>query len=231
MINKLTANTIHIATIDSSPTIYYEDLYQEILSKDEKTRADKFYFEHHRKNFIIFRATLRQTVSKHLNISAEKIKFKYAKFGKPEIITAQNKQNIQFNISHSENIALIAICKNKHIGIDIEQVRDLKDYQKISERFFSKKENQAVLKEPIKNQIKTFFQIWTRKEALIKASGKGLFQNLNSFSTIYSKNAKTKKITLDPNQTFILQDIQAATNFKSAICIKNSKPANLIFIS
>ncbi|WP_445330273.1 4'-phosphopantetheinyl transferase family protein [Tychonema sp. BBK16] len=154
---------------------------QQTLSMDERTRAGNFYFEKDRSQFIVGRGVLREILSYYLNIEPRDLRFGYNPYGKPFLIPAQGGDMLCFNLSHAGGVALIAVTKNRNIGIDIESIRADFPWQQIAESFFSPLENAVLRSLPVDIQHQAFFTCWTRKEAYIKAVGKGLSIPLDGF--------------------------------------------------
>lgn len=132
---------------------------------------------------------MRTLISKYLGIKASEISFQYSEFGKPKILS---KNSFQFNISHSENIALFSFVKNFKIGVDVEFVKRNIEHKEIATRFFSKNEVEKLLALPEQEQTLGFFNCWTRKEAFIKAVGEGLSFPLDKFEVSLEPNKPAK---------------------------------------
>lgn len=145
-----------------------------LLSDAEKARSEQFKFFKHRKNFIASHGFLHAVLAYYLDTPAEDIEFTHKDNGKPYLLDEQNPQQLQFNMSHSGNMAILAICRNQSIGIDIEHMERKADWQGISKRFFTANEQQALYKLPEEQQKDAFYQVWTRKEAHMKVTGEGL---------------------------------------------------------
>jgi 4'-phosphopantetheinyl transferase len=173
----LSENDIHVWRVSISGYLSQIAEFREILSDDEITRADRFYFEKDRNSFTVSRAMLRIILGGYLNIDPGKLIFKYNQYGKPYF--ADN--NISFNLSHSGDFALYAVSDGIQLGIDVEFMRDKVSYKEICARFFSVNEVKALCDLPEHQHKEAFFNGWTRKEAYIKAKGKGLAIPLNQF--------------------------------------------------
>ena len=89
---------------------------------------------------------------------------------------------LQFNLAHSGGLALLAVTRSGAVGIDIERIRPLPDYDRIMRSFFSTAESEAILALPPADQLQAFFTCWTRKEAYLKATGDGITVPLDRFS-------------------------------------------------
>jgi 4'-phosphopantetheinyl transferase len=144
--------------------------YESVLNKDERARADRFYFPIHKKRHIAAHTTLRRIISRYLPISAKEIKFDYNEHGKPSV---HGHAELQFNLSHSRDTALLAVGKHKPLGIDLEFF-SARPYEGIGGHIFSEDENNEL--QQLNNHLKPlgFFHLWAQKEALIKACGLGL---------------------------------------------------------
>ena len=174
----LSGEDAHIWRADLEVDEYIQTSFLKLLSPDEKNRAQKFRFAKDSRNFIVARGILRSLIGKYLEINPAEISFQYNKFGKPGI--AYNN-SLQFNISHSKNIALFAFTKRFNIGIDVEFVNPNIEVKDIASNFFSTNEITNLLALPDKDQALGFFNCWTRKEAFIKAVGEGLSFPLDKF--------------------------------------------------
>lgn len=165
-----------------------------LLSKDEKIRADRYKFDLVRRRFIVARANLRLILSKYLDISPLEIEFSYGAKGKPFL--AQNldlHRNLQFNLSHSEDMAVCAIAadimdSSNLLGIDLEYHRGIDNVKNLAKRLLSPEEFQLIQNLASQSeQEHLFLRIWTVKEAYLKARGCGLGQ-LSSVSTIWQND-------------------------------------------
>ncbi len=172
---------------------------KEILSIAEIEKANKFHFLNDKKSYVISHANLRAILSKYLNKDAKKIGFSYNKFGKPFLQDPKDK-SICFNLSHSGNFCLIGVTRSDKIGVDIEKINKEFSSLEIAKNYFSKKEYSEILNLPIHERTKAFYYCWTRKEAYIKAEGKGLSIELDSFDvTISEKKVKILRINDSSN--------------------------------
>lgn len=167
---------IHWLRLDVPPERQAE--LEALLSPEERARAALFHFAPDSTRFIVCRGNLRELLSVHLAVPPTAIELVRNRYGKPE--TA----GVHFNVSHSGNLALIAISRTRVVGIDIERVNRAFAHEKIPERFFAPTEVRALRALPEADQLKAFFTIWTRKEAYIKALGEGLSHPLASFDAL-----------------------------------------------
>ncbi|WP_245876318.1 4'-phosphopantetheinyl transferase family protein [Tychonema bourrellyi] len=177
----LNSDEVHVWRVDLEMRASCLQSLQESLSTDELKRAERFYFQKDRAHFIAARGILRKILGCYLNKNPNELRFSYNPYGKPSLVTAVSEYKLCFNLSHSHGIALIAVEQNREVGIDIERIRKDFPYQQIAESFFSPFENAVLRSLPEHQQLRAFFTCWTRKEAYIKAVGKGLSIPLNGF--------------------------------------------------
>ena len=145
-----------------------------VLSDDERERAARFSRPLDRRRFVAARATLRAILADMLDLDATgsaTLRFGYRAAGKPYLI---DHPKLHFNISHSEDYALVAATRAGEIGIDIERQRPMHDMDSIARVAFTEAERAALIGCPSGDRSAVFYRIWTRKEALLKASGDGL---------------------------------------------------------
>lgn len=205
-------NEIHVWTAKLTITREKESELFLLLNEDEKNRANRFQYAVHKKRFIATRSALRQLLGVYLGIAPDKIEFGYDEYEKPFLKTA-NSLALQFNLSHSEDIAVYAFTLEHPIGIDIEKIQPTFS-QGVAERFFSPKENEALKHLSTREQVVGFYRLWSRKEALIKAIGKGLSLPLSTFSVSI---VDTHEIIALENQQWSLIPIPAQEEYQSAL--------------
>lgn len=156
--------------------------WREILADDERLRAERFHFEKDRRHFIAGRGALRMLLARYLNQSAQEVCFAYSNYGKPQLANSTSTIDLRFNLTHSHGLALLALTHGRDIGVDVERLRDMeRDGEPLAERFFSPRESAVLRSLPPEMRREAFFHCWTRKEAYIKANGKGLSLPLDQF--------------------------------------------------
>jgi 4'-phosphopantetheinyl transferase len=150
-----------------------ESFYSDSLPDDEKEKADNIRSRENRKAYIISRGILRNVLSEYLKLKPGDIVFVYNEHGKPSIADGLNPLNVRFNLSHSNDLILYAVAKNKEVGIDVEYMRDVGRAERIIERFFSPEQKDFYNSQSESMKKTAFFRLWTRREAYGKAMGRG----------------------------------------------------------
>jgi 4'-phosphopantetheinyl transferase len=152
------------------------------LSQEEKARADRFHFVNDRKRFVVARGLLRDLLGAYLHQAPASLEFSYGQHGKPSLSGGNALSGLCFNLSHSANLVVYAIARERNLGIDVEHVRPDSAGGDIAKRYFSAREVSDLQTLPPENMVEGFFNCWTRKEAYLKATGMGLQIALDSFS-------------------------------------------------
>lgn len=147
-----------------------------VLNKDEQQHAVRYHFERDRKRFIAARGLLRYVLSAYLNKAAEKIAFQYGPQGKPTVADT----TVQFNVSHSNDRILIGVGYHHPLGVDVEHMTRTIEIDSIAARFFTAREARQIQALGGNAQRRAFFNVWTRKEALLKTMGSGLSLSLQA---------------------------------------------------
>jgi 4'-phosphopantetheinyl transferase len=158
------------------------------LSEDERARSARFHFERDRVRFVVARGALRNILGHYLNVPPGSLRFGYGAHGKPSLLpefvmgsSGLAAGKLEFNVSHSHTLALVAVAQGRALGVDIERLRADASERQLAERFFSAQEVSALCALPDAQQPRAFFDCWTRKEAYIKARGEGLSFPLAEF--------------------------------------------------
>jgi 4'-phosphopantetheinyl transferase len=167
-----------------------------MLSSDERRRKEAYHLERHKELFTLGRGLLRILLGRYLDRSPSSIKIEYSPYGKPYL---QNifRLGLSFNLAHSSDLAVYAFGLDRQIGVDVECVRELPDAQSIARRFFTEEEYRDLQALPEDTRLTGFYNCWTRKEAYLKAIGKGLSVPLQAF-----------RVSLIPGQAAALLDLK-----------------------
>ena len=162
-----------------------------LLSADERKKAERFRFARDRAAYIVSHAALREILSRYTGGSPPDIGFRHTPHGKPFLA----ESDVFFNLSHSGEIALVAVARNRRIGVDLERVRFDLNVDPIAEDFFSSNDTAALKTRSDRERVSAFFECWTRKEALLKALGGGVsmplegvdvFQNMEGPQVVHA---------------------------------------------
>jgi len=176
------------------------------LSVDEIQRADGFHLQGDKDRFIAAHGFLRDILARYHHCEPGQLSFSTNDYGKPALSMDSSKRRMDFNLSRSEDLALVAVTWERKVGVDLERIRQGISAQVIARQYFSGSEFSELMALPSEQSEIGFFNCWTRKEAYIKAQGLGLSLPLESFD-----------VSLSPNEPVILRatrpDPQEATRW------------------
>ena len=190
---ELSPDHIDVWQIPLGPPMQIERC-RTLLSWEELERCKVFKSEKRLREFIICRGLLRLLIARYLDTDPSTLDIAYTKHRKPYLPAASLGVPISFNITHSHNLALIALTLERMIGVDIEYIRHNVEFRKLAKRFFSKQESRALDAYDDTFLPAAFFACWTRKEAFVKALGDGIAFGLADFSV--SIDPRDRDVTL-----------------------------------
>ena len=187
------------------------------LPIDEQARAKRFVTPESRSRFVTMRLILRSLLSQKLGRDISGVSFHYTESGKPFLPNAQ----WHFNISHSESRGLIALSTHGAVGIDLEAIHPLPELQALAKRYFSATEQTTLAEVSGTEETERFYQIWTRKEALVKGLGLSFAEvsnKLNVWGNAANLSPKVPKPYRQSNGAdWFLQDITNLDGFSAAL--------------
>lgn len=154
---------------------------ESLLDDDERVRAGRFVHRSDARRFVLAHAALRLFLASSIGVDPRAVRYENGEHGKPRLVPQLVPAPAEFNLSHSGEIALMAITRAGALGVDVERERELPDALIIAEKYFSVVEGAALRGMPEIERPGAFFRCWTRKEAVIKADGGGLGVPLDSF--------------------------------------------------
>jgi 4'-phosphopantetheinyl transferase len=137
---------------------------------DERHRAARFRRAQDGERYLVAHGALRFLLGRYLTCDPLSLHFAVSRNGKPFL----ENQRLQFNLSHSGDFALIAVAQSRQVGADIEQVRPMPDLDAVAARVCTPGELDRLGRLANLDRERAFFAMWTRKEALAKATGEGI---------------------------------------------------------
>lgn len=189
-------NIVHIWRIDLLQNADVTTTPERFLSSGEMEQARRFHFARDQRRYVVSHAALRLILSHYLDCQPGQVEFVITENGKPLL----SSSSLHFNLTHSHEMALVAVTGAGEIGVDLEYIRPLEDLNSLAINCFSEAEYRIFHALPEAEKLPAFFNGWTRKEAYIKALGEGLSLPLQAFS-----------VTLLPSQPARLLEITGST--------------------
>ena len=198
-----------------------------ILSNNELEKANRYHFKSDFTRYVLIRGVLRIILAGYLELKPNEIKFSYNQFGKPEVSQHTERQPLYFNVSHSEDMALIAISTYGPVGVDIERRRPVHYLVEIAKRHFTSSEYLELFSVSEEQRLDAFYRCWTKKESYIKAIGKGLSHPLDSFSVpIVDCHGSVK--TMDHNSythpSWVVTELNVLAGYIAAVSVRSMLP-------
>lgn len=215
--SELNNSDAHVWVVPTRSSASLTERFYSLLSPEEIHRVRRFHNQQLKRTFILAHGALRILLGNYTNTDAREIQLTYGPQGKPRV----DAEPLDFNISHSGDIALLAFTRGCELGIDIEQVRPLPEMYDIARNFFTPEETEELLLLPIEQRQRAFYRCWTRKEACIKAHGGGLSIPLNSFRVTLAPDISAKFVSLERNgrgtTPLTLVDLTISPEFVAAL--------------
>jgi len=187
------------------------------LAPSEQERARRFVFEGHRRRYLAARTWLRSVLGSYLNLPPPAVPLATNAHGKPCIATEANQAGLQFNLSHCDHFALLAITSGREIGVDLQEVLPDAAWSDIAERFCIPDEREHVRALPPETRASAFAEIWTRKEAAGKGLGEGLTSRIFSIAV-----GSADWGTVDCGGGLLVWSLPAQDQFAAAVAVRQT---------
>jgi 4'-phosphopantetheinyl transferase len=215
---SLTSGEVHVWAVRLDVGGTSEAVAQKLLVGGEVERANKFVLEKPRRNFVTSRAALRSILGGYLGQQPHEVAIVANSNGKPQLSIGE----LGFNLTHSEDLALIAVTRGCEIGVDVEAVRPIERLVDLARRNFHPAEIAAVDAAVAADAPSVFLRCWTRKEAVLKALGAGLRSPLAEFDTL--SLTSDSGIMVSGTRCY-LQEIAPCGGYVAAVATLERRPA------
>ena len=198
-----------------------------MLSTAELDRGDQFKSPVHRHRFLAGRTLLRQLLSEVTGRDPAALTFTTNDHGKPFLVDDAGRlaNGPAFNMSRSNELVLFAVAQSGSgfeagsVGVDIEHVRPI-EVEALARRFFSLRERSDLEAVEADRRLGAFFNVWARKEAVIKADGRGLSVPLDSFSVSVGREAQVTDPGPSATFAYRLRPIDVGDDARAAVAIQ-----------
>jgi len=157
------------------------DKLMQWLSDEERARMRRFHASHHRHAYLVSHALVRGALARELACDPGSLVFETNAFGKPDLVQPASTSRLEFNLSHTDGLCVVALSWHSRLGCDIEQLNRPGLDVEIARRFFTPEESEEIASHHSEQQTHRLLSYWTLKEAYIKAEGKGLSMGLDTF--------------------------------------------------
>jgi 4'-phosphopantetheinyl transferase len=194
-----------------------------ILSPQERARTRRFRLAHLGRRYVVAHGLTRQLLATHFGALPQHLEFEYTARGKPRIARSVGNR-LHFNLSHSGALALIGLARGGELGLDLERCRPDPGLLAIANRFFAPRERAALLALPEARRNEAFYTAWTRKEAYVKAIGRGLSEPLNRCEIPLGREEPVRFARVDGEgnaAAWSLHHLQPFDDVVGALCIRS----------
>ena len=172
------AGQIHLWKIWLAEDPFPMEQLRQWLSAAEQERASRFVVESQVNRYTICRAAVRQILGRYLGRRPKEVRIEIRPDGKPILGQSADSDGLQFNLSHSGDLALLGIASGVDVGVDVERLRAISGFDRMVQRCLERTEREQVLRSPPAERFRQFLRFWTHKEAYLKMFGVGLRRGL-----------------------------------------------------
>lgn len=208
--------------------------YRKLLPPDELERYQKFRFGNAKKRYLVGRLLLRTVLADYLDLKPESIAFSRGPHGRPYLQGPAAREDVVFSLSYTDGLVAVALCSGISLGLDVECMDSKIEVLDIAQRYFSADEHRELLKLPGPRRNTRFFEMWTLKEAYLKARGLGLNLPLDEINFAATDGAEENLITCftltHDNNSWYFWLLNPDNTHKAAVCAtkKTSMPPRLL---
>lgn len=192
---------------------------EDVLDDDEHTRAARLVKEEHRQRYIAAQTILRHLLSRYSGIAPGEIAFVRGPQGKPYL----SGSDLQFNITHSHDLLLAAVTRDREVGVDVERIRPERPILSLARRYYTPAEIEGLQALSDTERAAAFFRLWTLKESFLKARGTGLSGGLNTFEYALREGREPELVWLNAahgaRADWSSREIEAAQDYAAALVL------------
>ncbi len=211
---RLGKNDVHVwlASLAVEPADFTR--LEGALSEEERQRAERLRRAEDRTRFVAARGIVKHLLAAYLGEPPASLRFAYGSMGQPRLAEQTAELDLRFNLSHSCDLLLVALSRERAVGVDLEPIRRLSHREAVERRVFSTHERETLAALPDAQRLEAFFNGWTRKEAFAKAVGDGMWATMGRI-----------EVTLDPVATPRLVRLDGSDEAAAAWTLFHLKPA------
>jgi 4'-phosphopantetheinyl transferase len=178
---SLDPGEVHVWMASVAAWADLESRLEQLLGQAERTRAARFHFPRDRRQFVVAHGLVRGLLAHYAGTTPMQLRFAQGRAGKPALLQPVEMPPLEFNLSHSGDLVLVAVAPGAPVGVDVERWSEDVEFADLIERFFSPSECREFRSLGVEETCSGFFACWSRKEAYIKATGLGVSEGLDYF--------------------------------------------------
>ena len=192
----------------------------EVLTSDERERARNLRTPVQRDRYCAAHTALRYILASYIQCHPGDLGIGTSSTGKPLVSRPTDGQRLKFNLSHSGRLALLAVSRIEEVGIDVEEIRSSISHDAFAARVFTSHEAEIIQCAPRIRKRQLFFRCWTRKEALVKATGYGLRTPLDTFDVHLESKGPVTLSDPDAQCEYTLVDLDLGPAYSGAVAVR-----------
>jgi 4'-phosphopantetheinyl transferase len=225
----LSRGEVEVWILRVEPSAENAATFDRFLVSAEQDRARRFLFDHLRQSYTVTRGVLRCLLGRYLQTDPAKVAIEYTRNGKPCL---SSDESLEFNLSHSGQLAVFSFTRGCELGIDVEEIRAVPEMNEIASSHFSPEEGIELGTLADADREPGFFRCWTRKEAYLKATGDGLSAPLKDFRVTLLPGVPCRFVHIshsaDIAREWTLQNVDVPSGYASALAYRGTaRPAHL----
>lgn len=221
---QIESGEIHVWQAEIPRTPEFEEGIFALLSREERERAMRMRNTASRHRFVYARSVLRRLLGAYLDVPPQDVAIGYGAAGKPLLAGAAPECEWHFNLSHSGDVLLVAVSRDRAVGVDVERVRPEFDFWSVARRYWAAEEVRRLFQVDRALRRRIFFQVWVRKEAFVKAQGGGIALGLDRF-IVSVLPGEAPAVRLSPElaqrltaREWSLWDLDVGSGYAGALC-------------
>jgi len=213
------ADEVHVWRVGVGGPAAIESLLA-MLDGRERERYHRFFRPEDARHFAVAHAALRSILAAYMGRGPGDLQFKDGDYGKPRLSDAFSG-DLSFNMSHSHDVVLVAVARGRPVGVDVEKVRADFPVLDVARSYFSGSEYALLRSAPAERRPELFFTLWTQKEAVIKATGKGLQIPLADVDL--AVESPGQEALLD-GERYSIVSLQPLPEYVGAVAVRGPRP-------
>jgi 4'-phosphopantetheinyl transferase len=221
---QLAAGDAHVWRIPIGPELPVSQCWT-LLSADEQAHASKLRHDADRNAYVLAHGAMRMILASYARSAPRDLRFHHGQFGKPALAPSGSSLPLDFSLAHSGELALLAVARDRAVGIDVSGVDPAADIAGVAERFFSPVERQTLrsLRGSPERTVDAFYAAWTRKEAYVKATGHGLARGLDHFDVSFAPGEAPRlladRLDADAPSRWTIFAVDAGAGYSAALVV------------
>ncbi|MGX9416888.1 4'-phosphopantetheinyl transferase family protein [Vibrio sp. WJH972] len=198
----------------------FKSQFFHLLSADEQRKFEAIKREQKRREYLFTRVFVRHVLSRYCSLAAGQLVFSKESNGKPYLSTPERTPH--FNLSHTKGLLVCAVSDRLDVGIDVENITRTTDFESIASQYFSNDENNRLNTKKLHARKAYFYELWTLKEAYLKALGIGISVPLKSINFYENQSNGNKRVMIDDKGNTLFEVMKYGEEHLISVCARQN---------